>query len=435
MASAGARRDRRGALHAAIGLAVTLFVPAAHAQSAADLAARLAIDGRTSDWAAVEAVFRNADICSTLALSCGPDEERRGDSVGSQIQDLVQIRVTWDAVNLYVAVDGALGGQALFLGLDTGPGGLDRTSALDGWRRAIRFGGEVRPDAFLVASDTQARPELWLATGLETAIRVHPDTYAAVASFEGEAAGRALEAAIPWTVLFPGQPLAVNPEPGAPPQPMVTLPVSASERGLRLVAAVISATEGLGALDAAPDGTEPLSLDTRRPSVLDKGAFVDWDATRASAEPRFVDFGAAVQTQAAARFVPAAPAPPVGARLLNLRTFTNGAPSRLLLAGAGLDLTFAFDVEPMNAATLFVSASVYSLRGDRVRVLYRDVPRQPVTAPAPFGAFGDPALDRWDGRDAEGRSAPGGLYVLRLGGGPAPGVETSAEERAITVVR
>jgi hypothetical protein len=419
---------------AAASLAVLLRALPLAAQSAADLSTRLVIDGSTAEWNPAEAAFRNPDICHALQLDpCGSDEERPDDSVGSSLHDLRQIRVTWDANALYVAAEATLGGDALVVFLDWTPGGLTTANALGPWRRALRFGPEVQPEAFLAVADGQAVPELWRVTGSEQAVRVAPESYVAAASFAAEAAGRALEAAIPWTALFPQSGQAVNPAPGAPSVPMCILPPACSTHGLRITAAVVSAAGGLGALDVAPDNTGGVPLDNREVTLLDRAVFVDWDASR-EGPPHFVNFGAAIQSQAAGRFVPA-PAPATGAlRLENLRSFANGRPSRLLLPDRSISLAFAFDVGSPAPAQIYVTATVYSMRGDRVRELYRDAPRTAGEPSPTSGAYGVQEQDFWDGRDGAGQRVSAGVYVLRLQAGLAPGAAMSELRRAITVV-
>ncbi|MFQ5601281.1 MAG: hypothetical protein ACE5G2_12110 [Candidatus Krumholzibacteriia bacterium] len=111
------------------------------------------------------------------------------------------------------------------------------------------------------------------------------------------------------------------------------------------------------------------------------------------------------------------------------------SPTRLLLADAGRDLEFAFRVADPAPAVVYLTASVYSMRGERVADLVRDERRSARTLQEPFGRFGDPARDRWDGRDLAGQPVPGGMYVLRVSAGTSPGVTTSRQQRTIAVVR
>ena len=425
-----------------VGLAALLLGSAARAQSAADLGGRLAVDGSTLDFTPVEAVFRNADVCPHLAPaeSCRADEERADDSAWSRLQDVRQVHVTWDAHDLYLGVDATLGGHALLLLLDFRPGGLTGMSDLLHWRRALGFGNEFQPDAFLAVRDAERLPELWIVEGSEGLRRVSPADYRAVATFDADAPGRSLEAAVPWQVLFPDAPLGLDPEPGAPGEPLFVLPESASRSGLRLAAVVVHAEAGLSGPDVAPDNTAGMPQDPRTPAVIDRVARVAWDES-GGGPPHFVDFGAAVQTQRAARFLPGAPRRPVPPLLLEeIVTRAAGGPcgaprdSRLLLADAGCRLEFAFRIAEPAPPVVYVSASIFSLQGERVLDLYRDRARTRTSGVQGLDAFFDPTLDRWDGKDATGRPVPGGIYVLRISAGASPGGGAERRQRAITVV-
>jgi hypothetical protein len=399
------RRRHRGAALVVGALALAgLAAGAARAQSAADLSARLRVDAATDEWNPVEAGFASG-------------EESRGDSPWSAAQDVRQIHVTWDGRYLYVAVEGSLGGHVMVLWLDYVPGGLARLGALDRERRAVRFGPEIRPEVFLTAGEGQVVPGLYRATGEESAERLPVDSYSAAASFDGPDGG-VLEAALPWSVLFP-------PTGGSD-------SISTGGHGLRLAAAVVHVAEGLGAADVAPDPTGGVPSDPRSGLDVDRALFVAWDVVRDS--PPF-DFGVAVGTQSAPRFVPSGPAAGTALRLGGLRTFFGPTPSRLLLESPPAVLDFAFEVAEPAPAALWLTATVYSLRGAAVRTLYRDVQRTAGAAAPPLGPFGDAAVDRWDGRDDSGRALPGGMYVLRLQAGLAPGSDAVEARSVVTVVR
>jgi hypothetical protein len=139
-----------------------------------------------------------------------------------------------------------------------------------------------------------------------------------------------------------------------------------------------------------------------------------------------------VQTQAAPRFVPAAPSPVrVQLALRGLRTQAGGRDSRLLIADAGLGLAFVFDVAMPAPPELYVTARVLTVRGEHVRDLYRDVRR----VPDPQGGFVDAAADRWDGRDKRGQAVNAGMYVLQLRASLSPGGTTVEDQFTIAVVR
>ncbi|UCE03940.1 MAG: hypothetical protein JSW67_07115 [Candidatus Latescibacterota bacterium] len=422
-----------------VAVGIVLGRTPALAQSAADLSQRMIVDALVDDYTPVETVFRNADVCTLVAPpdSCAAEEEPADDSAWSLLQDTTQIHVTWDAERLYLAANATISGHALLLLLDYTSEGLSAMSNLHAWRRALLFGPALRPDALVAVRDAARTPELWRVTGREALERVALDDYAGVANFAGEAAGRALEVAIPWRVLFPNAPRAVSPDTLAPETPMFVLPLDSSIRGLRLAAVVVHAQEGLGAADVAPDGRESPSLDPRVPTLADRAARVDWDAQGEGAL-RFVDFGVAVQTQSAPRFVSDAPgAPTPGVRIEEVFTFRADEPqvaTRSTLPDVGIEVGFSFRLASPAPDVAYLTATVFSMRGEHVIDLYRDEPRSCRALPAPYGCYGDVARDRWNGHDARGLPLPGGVYLLQLSAGPSPGVVVSRASRTIAVV-
>jgi hypothetical protein len=414
--------------------ACTLWPAWLGAQSEADLSGRIAIDGvidLPGEYRFAEAVFRTAEICDGLAISPCPEEEPPGDSAWSALQDVEQIFVTWDASRLYLAVPGRIAGHALILFIDHRSGGMHEAANLSRWRRALRFGPDLRPDAFVAVRDGARAPELFLVTRNEALEQVHLERYEALASFEADAPGRALEISIPWSVLFPSAP--PPPHGTASPAPTFVLPADAAFQGLRLAALAVHAQDGLGAADAAPDPSMRLPLEPRTALVIDRAARVIWDADRDG----LVDFGAAVQTQSAARFVPEAPRAADGRfEIVALETFRAATPStsaRVLFPEAGVHLGFRFRVSESAPAVLYVTASIYSMRGERVVDLVRDAARSCDPRAAPY-CFGVAARDRWDGRDGNGGAVPGGMYLLRVSAGIRPGVDSARAQRTIAVV-
>ena len=425
---------------AAVATAVVVLLPRiATAQSEASLAARIDIDGASGDFTAVETVFRTPDLCVDLGLpfACVGFEEPADDSAWSDLQDIAQVYVTWDAEHLYLGVAARIADHALLVFLDTVPGGLADMTALSDWRRRLAFGPGMRPDAFVAVTDRERAAALFVVDGEAGVVPIAPEEVRAVATFEAEAPGRGLEIAIPWRLLFPGAAAALNPASGAPAEPMFVLPARAHAE-LRLAAVVVPAGDGFGATDVAPDPSRPPSLDPRARVVVDRAVHVLWDADPPTA-PRFVDFGAAVQTQGVPRIVP--PLVPVAAGDVVLDAIDTldaehpGAPARLLVADAGRDLEFVLRFREPEPSAVYVTARVLSAHGKRVRDLYHNEARQPAAVPAPFGAFSDPLKDRWDGRDDAGMPVPGGTYVLHVLAGPQADVVTSQQRQAIAVVR
>jgi hypothetical protein len=279
---------------------------------------------------------------------------------------------------------------------------------------------------------------LWRVRAVQDLERLDPDAFEAAMSFQLEAAGRALEVAIPWSTLFPEAPQQINPDSLAPTHPMFVLPPDAAAQGLRLQAVVVHAADGLGAADVAPDASHPLPPSARDAVVLDRAVHVQWRATPAATD--FVAFGAAVQTQTSPRFVPDSTR--TGVAPLRFRQFetvdlhgASNQPTRLLLADAGHEIGIVFDFEDATLERVYVSASIYSMRGERMQVLYENSLRQSATSMPPWGRFSIPSEDRWKGDGRLGTSVDAGMYLLRVTAGLAPGVVSVREQRTIVVVR
>ncbi len=413
-----------------VALGVLVASTTAWARSAADLSAHIVIDGRVVEWDGLDAVF---GACPVPSDTCA--QEPTDDSAWSALHEIEQIYVTWDAAQLYVAVKGTLGSHALVLYIDHRAGGLTAATGLEHWRRALVFGPELRPDVFVAIRAGKTTPELWNVLGSEALQRVPAEASRAVGLFDAGSAG-ALEAAIPWSALFPGAGMQVDPDSLAPAAPMFVLPAASAVQGLRLAAVIVHADEGLAAADAAPDPSELLPLDARGPVILDRVARIDWAGP---GPPHFVRFGYAVQEQTTPRFLPDAPgsspAVAVTGFELELRTFRSGdpqqRPTRLLVPDRSLALECALFVRGTVPGVLYVTSTVYSSHGERVVELLRDEPMTCVDATA---CTLPPGTWVWDGRDVSGQPVPGGTYVLRASAGSSPGAASVRVQRTLAVV-
>ncbi len=408
------------------GTAVLFAGTLVQAGSAADLSPRLVVDGWLDDWLDEDAFFPACPAGTVTPCIIEPHD----DSTWSTLQDIQQLYVTWDATHLYIAVSGSITGHALLVLLDHRDGGLDDMGSLEDWRRAVRFGPALRPDAFLAVRDGQRLPELWLVAAQEALQRVASDEYQAAASFAVGAPSGALEAAIPWSLLFPDAVLAVNPDSLAPAAPMFVLPQDVAVRGLRLAALVAHASEGNSGADAAPDPTEKLPLDPATPLRLDRAARVDWGD---GGTPAFVRFGFAVQEQRELRFDPAFTSASATADFeIELTTFRAGdaaqRSTRLVVPDRDEAVQFELRVRGTLPGVLYLTSSIWSLHGERIVELGRDLPC--TGSPCIIAA----SASQWDGRDAAGNVVRGGTYVLRVTAGTAPGTQAARVQRALAVV-
>jgi hypothetical protein len=361
---------------------VALFAvtPALHAESGADLSARVAVDGRLDEYTADEWVL-------------DPDRapfERTGDSRWGTDNDIRRVAVTWDHARLYVAVECATFDAGVLLLLDHATGGIDDMRALTNLRRAVVFSG-FAPDLLVLAEPESQRPVAWRFSSGGA-----PETLGdgVVEAFFASTQG-ALEAAIPW-------------------------PLVRSASGVVDFVAAITGGEGTGCGDAAPDPSAVLGVPRTGLAVLDRVLRVvvdsDLDGTPdAGVAPRDVaavvpDDRGAVVDEVTLRVRPA------------LRSF---APDLGEIVEFSLEREGAVGVE-----RVYVTARVYSLSGEVVRVLYEDDPRD-FTDATPGAAM----LDAWDGTDRGGAVVAGGIYVINVGWGVARGSRTGGASASVAVIR
>src|SRR5258705_9284127 len=131
------------------------------ARTARDLGSRMKIDGFTTEWADSEWIFG-------YNASAQASEEASDDSKWGSNDDVNQIRITWDAHNLYLATEGRIWGNNIILFIDSVPGqGLAKMTDLTSWRRNFFFdttgvssGGGFAPDLFAATWDQNLTPRL-----------------------------------------------------------------------------------------------------------------------------------------------------------------------------------------------------------------------------------------------------------------------------------
>ena len=95
-----------GACSTAIFLALALFASIAHAGTAIDLSDRIVIDGSTADYLDDETIFQRRVVQQGDSVAVGSLEESTIDSKWGRFNDINNVRITWDAHYLYVAVEG-----------------------------------------------------------------------------------------------------------------------------------------------------------------------------------------------------------------------------------------------------------------------------------------------------------------------------------------
>ncbi len=424
-------------------LAVLLLAVAprpVRADTGLDLSGRMVIDGFANEYQDDETLFQLTPE--------GFPEESSIDSQWGRFNDINNIRLTWDANYLYVAVEGYIFDNNMMIFFDTlpspdgqNPGWTDMSSIVGGWRRAVSFDNGINPEAFLATWDGNSTPQLWTYTGPSNDAQVPVGSFPTVATFSRDLAGRAMEAAIPWDVLFLGQgERAFNPAYG---DTVYNLPAGADT--IKLVAWITTGADGGGGPDSAPDNLSGHQVDSAVPVVLDNYIKVVVDSLDAQGNPGadgVPDFGVPVRhptTPGMTReeydrianaffFYP----PPVRGVALELSDLK--VSPRVISPEEGTMARFSYHVKPditderlRAARQLSFTAELYDMYGRRVRTIYRDRSfyLSDLDSPDP------PAVNVIDGRNDHGAELPGGIYVLRLV------LEPGQDEirRALSVVR
>ena len=425
------------------------WAPCSRAATARDLSPRIAIDGFTGEWAADEQLF---GYNATLKML----EEPTDDSKWGTNNDISQVRVTWDAHNLYLAGEAKTWGNNLIIWVDVLPGrGMTTMSGLNSWSRNFTFDvsdaahdNDFMPDLFGATWDGNPTPHLVIHnSGTQvTDLQVGGGQFSAASTFYQDRDGRAMELAIPWRLVFANDPETRDTvvTVGGKTDTLRWFPPG--QRRLKICAAITAGGDNTGGPDSAPDNTRGHTNDGSAFVYVDNFAEIDLDREDDTGlghggPDGIPDWGVSPTTDRSGdhpRFRFKYPVPIVGVRfgLVDLELSRPAfAPDR----GDWLD--FRFRIEPpvnpadplalAGARTVDLSANVYDLHGRFVRNLYvySRRPAIPVAGCPNCPSF--PPFDTWDGRDESGQIVPAGVYVVRLVIEP----NLSRQTRAVVVVR
>lgn len=383
--------------------------------TAPDLSARLIVDGIAEEFTAGEGIFGTTDN--------GVPEEDVDDSLWGPFNDINQIHVTWDAQNLYIAGTGFIWNNNMILLLDlTGEEpdatGMSRMTELNSWRRNFTFSEDFTPDLFFATWDGNSTPQVWtsVAGQPDVVVQVPNGSFPAVATFTQNTPGRAMETAIPWTVVFGGAATPVtDPDTGAS-----TFEVPAEMTHLRLVAVITAGPDGTGGPDSAPDNLSGHQNDSSVLVTIDNFAILPLDEDGDG----IVDFGIEPRERIDFKV-----RPPFQSIRFEVREVV--LDRKIVSPEEGRNLAFHVRLSPEldptdDVRTIKLSARVYDSLGRLIRTLYTDDRRF-------AGNPSNLALDQWDGRDARGEMVPGGIYMLTVISGESPG--ESRESVPFGVVR
>ncbi len=387
------------------------------AVTARDLGSRLVIDGYTTDFTDDESVFGFNEAEDAL-------EEPINDSKWGSNDDLNQIRITWDARNLYLAGEGRIWDNNMMLFIDSVPSlGLSDLTAVNSWRRNIYFdttsvaaGGGFGPDLFAATWDRNTSPRLIIRDGERHVLdrEVSSGLYSASATFDQGNNGRSMEVAIPWRTVFLG-PVGLGTRDTVMTVDGVrdTIHIFPPGTKLKLCGFITAGGDGTGGPDSGPDNTRGLSNDSGVAAYLDNWAIIDLDRLDDTGLGRggpdgVADWGVEPRSRVSFRF-----RPPINADLnFGLSEVNLDRPAFRPDAGehVGFKVVLTPTPDPTNDfVQIFkmpLSARVYDMRGRLVRTILDHQSRFAL-------AMEDAVLDRWDGRDDNGTIVPPGIYILR----------------------
>ena len=400
---------------------LTAVVTDAAGRTARSLSGRIRIDGFSEEFEADERLFKRNEILDE-------PEESVDDSRWGENNDLNQIRITWDARNLYLAGDGRIWDNNMILFIDSTPGiGLGSMDSLNSWRRNFAFdttgisrGEGFAPDLFGATWDTNVSPRLIMQERLQRVqdYTVSQGFFSAAATFDKANTGRSMELSIPWNSVFLGPVgrgtrdtvILVN---GVPD----TFPIFPLGSKIKIAGVITAGADGTGGPDVAPDNTRGQTGNSGDLVFLDNWATIEIDRNddtgRGGGGPDGVaDWDVSPDSRVSFRFRPPITAAVTRGLRFSLKELRLDRPA--FRPDRGEKMTFEIVLDPPpdpfndfhQITTIELESAIYDVRGRFVRNLYTSENRNVLNVVRP-------AIDTWDGRDAGGRPVPPGIYVVR----------------------
>ena len=400
--------------------------------TARDLSGRIKIDGFTNDFSDDEKIFG-------FNAAQGLPEEASDDSKWDN-NDISQIRITWDAKNLYLAGEGITYNNNMILFLDSDPNrGLQAMTNLNSWRRNFVFdttsvGGDggFAPDQFVATWDGNTTPRLIVQkSGTQVDDEQSGGFFQSAATFQQNNRGRAMEIAIPWRSVFLGQiGLGTRDTVLTIAGATDTFRVFPKGTKLKICGVITGGGDGSGGPDSAPDNLRGHTTDGNSSVFIDNYAIIDLDRNDdtglgGGGPDGIADWNVEPKSRVTFRYQP-----PIQPLRFALRKVDFDRPAFAPDRGEKIHFKVQLDknLNPNSALdrarNVNLSANVFDLHGGFVRNIYLNVQRSAVTP-------SDPVQDVWDGRDEKGRIVPAGVYILRSVIEP----NLSRETRAFVVVR
>ncbi len=353
----GSRSLRRGLF---FFILFTFSLSSIHATTGDDLSDRIIINGFSDDFMDDERLF----IKEPLAES----QELDDDSWWGEYNDVKQIDLTWDLTYLYVAIDACCWDNNVIYYLDVYPSyGIQDMLNLNTWKRAFKFYGN-NPDFFLATWDTNDNPQFWKmreGSSLQ-ADEVSVEDYS---TYNTGNLGRAMEAAIPWEVIY-----------------YDSLHTMKDFPNLKMLAVITTGSDNLGGPDVIPNNLGGMPSDGISTSVLDNYVEICVDST-GDGSP---DIG--ISPKERVTFYKTPPFEEIPLNVISVK-FPDG---KVFAPTKGEKLTFQLTLNRISA----FKVEVYDVRGEFIgNAELIDLENQDW---------------EWDGKDKNGNEVPFGIYILRV---------------------
>lgn len=343
---------------------ITLIPLMLLSETGGDIYDRFVLDGISDEFTEDEFVLMD---------TAGVDLESDTDSYWGENNDIRQIKVTWDAEYLYVAVDACSWDNNVILYFDIYDDyGLKDQQDLNTWMRNFKF-YNLNPDFFLATWDTNTNPQFWMIREGQSkmAEEINSEDYA---SFDTGQQGRSMEAIIPFSSLYYSESRNMQNYPS-----------------IKIVALITAGGDYTSGPDCAPDNLGGMAQDSGQTVIIDNYAQILIDA----------DGNGSPDTEGVEPFsrVSYLETPPVEAKPLDITKIE-------FPEGKGFNRQHEDSIKIRfytNRLTQFY-IDIYNMSGKKVGEAVRTGEN-----------IEDNYFDyEWNGIDQGGKSVPYGVYIVRV---------------------
>ena len=318
-----------------------------------DLSNRIIIDGFSDDFTIDEEI---------LSDSIGNLLESPADSYWGEYNDVKQIKVTWDASYLYLAVDACSWGNNVMLFIDIYDDyGIKDMSEVNAWQRSFKF-YNWNPDFFVGTWDTSDIPQFWKVQEGGTMQVEQISTIETLATFDTGNLEGAMEIKIAWEILEPN---------------------GRSIHHIKLLSVITSGDDYSSGPDCAPDNLGGMANESGQMVVLDNYAEILIDNNGDGPDME-------VEPQKRTTFYKKPPFEAIPLLIYNV-IFENGK-------------TFAPSIEEE------INFELVSNRGSEFTVEIFDINGKFID----YAKKSDDLEWSWEGKNDNGNLVPFGIYILRF---------------------